>query len=530
MFICFDTEDNSRELMESGRSGFEKEITQIAAIGTKAKFYNKGNVKEFKQWLTKQPERYVYAHNLQYDLGNLFGDELDELDCTLVGGRLIKAVWGNKMFVDSFNIWPMSAKKIGEKFGIEKLEFDARSEAYVYRDVEIIEAAMSFAWKLAQDFGIKECPPTLGGLCVKVWRNLGGINCHDTNPLSRQAYYGGRVELFKSQNDSPHVCYTDINSLYPSQMLREFPAELKPWNEERMPKYGVATVTIEIPESEVCPLPYRNSDGRILYPYGRIAGTWTICEIEAAIKRGSRILHRLDCIGTDEAIRPYATFVTELYERRLASKSEPEKLFFKLLLNNLYGRLGTAGTIGRTVWRTDDNAKEGVSYGEKVLVNYQMPLSIETNWSHAAYVTAYGRIALMEYMEKIGASRMIYCDTDSTIFDCPDKKIPFPIGDKLGEMKLESWELNCETFAPKEYKFGDKYKAKGVPVKLAETFLTQGRAEFDLPFKLRESIKFYDRNNARKLSVWRKVTKVRKGGYDKKKNVGNRYLPIRISA
>lgn len=534
-FICFDTEDDSKELMEAGRSGFEKQCTQIAAITAKGtKFYNTGNVKEFLSWLMKRKEKYFYAHNLQYDLGNLFADTLDELDITMVGGRLIKAVWRDRVFLDSYNIWPMSAAKLAKAFGLEKLETTsmATDKAYVFRDVEIIRAAMLFAWELAECYGIDRCPPTLGGLCVKVWKALGGVNCHDTNPLSREAYYGGRVELFKIVNETPHVCYTDINSLYPSMMLNEFPAELQAWEGETLPKFGIARVTIKLPKTKFGVLPYRNPEGRILYPWGTITGAWTIAEINAATQRGGKVLEVHECYGTNEAIRPYHGFVTEIYDRRQQSTTPAENLMLKLLMNNLYGRLGTGGEIARSVITTFDNMEDGVRYGKKVLVKYKMPLSEETNWCHAAYVTAYGRLRLLQFMETIGIERMIYCDTDSCIFDCPDRVIPFKVSDKLGEMKLESWETSVETYEPKAYKLegdkGTRYKAKGVPVRLADLFLTTGRAEFDLPFKLRESIAFYDRSNARKLSVWRRVVKQRKGTYDKKLRSGNRYSPCQI--
>ncbi len=531
MFICFDTEDDSRELLSSGKSGFDKKVTQIAALTTGgAKFYNRGEVKLFLEWLTKQPEKYVYAHNLQYDLGNLFGEQLDQLDCTLVGGRLIKAVWRNKLFLDSFNIWPMSAKKIGERFGLEKLEFDSKSKEYVFRDVEIIFRAMEFAWKFAAEMEIETLPSTLGGLCVKVWKRFGEPNCHDSNPICKEAYYGGRVELFKQRNDEAVIAYTDINSLYPSVMVREFPAELCEWEADAndLPKYGVIKCKVKVPKTDLAVLPFRNEDGRILFPYGTFSGTWTIFEINEALKRGATILETFEVWGTDESITPYKKFVEAMYDMRLAATTESEKLMLKLLMNNLYGRLGTGGVIGRTVYQTEDNKEQGICYGEKVLVNYQMPLSVETNWCHAAYVTSYGRVALLEYMEKIGAEKMIYCDTDSCIFDCANKAIPFPIGDKLGMMKLESWETECETFAPKAYKYGKKYKAKGVPVSLAELFLTSGRVDFDLPFKMREAIKFYDRENCKRLSVWRKVEKFRRSGYDKKKQKKNRFFPLQI--
>ena len=555
-FICFDTEDDSKELLQAGKSGFDKQVTQIAAATAEGKrFYNRGNRKEFLDWLERQSEKYVYAHNLQYDLGNLFSKQLDVLDLVLVGGRVIKATWGNKIFVDSFNIWPMSAKKLGEAFGLEKLETSSMStdKDYVFRDVEIIRQAMLFAWEFCNGLQVNNLPPTLGSLAVKVWQHFGGENCHDSTELSREAYYGGRVELFKQTNDSENVCWTDINSLYPSVMLKEFPGVLECWNKHDLPKYGVAKVTIKVPETEIPVLPYRNGEGRIYYPWGTFTGSWTVAEINAAVARGAKIVKVLDCMGTNEATRPYVDYVTKLYDARLGSKSDAEKLFFKLLLNNLYGRIGSAGKIGRSIWQTTENQFDGVPYGEKVLVEYQMPLSEETNWSHAAYVTAYGRLELLRFMETIGANRMIYCDTDSCIFDTTGN-IPFPTGSKLGMMKIEQmcfscnghwtakppccnhpdrkpvdfWK-NCQTYAPKMYQAGKTFKAKGVPQRLAKEYIQTGKAEFDLPFKLRESIQFYDRANVKELSVWRRIQKENLQTYDRKKLVGNRFFPCKVN-
>src|SRR6266478_3704465 len=133
-FIVFDTEDTALELQQSGKSGFLKQVTQIAAKSREGDtFYNRGDVKGFLKWLSCRKETFFYAHNLQYDLGNLFGKELDKLDCTLVGGRLIRAVWGKKIFVDSFNIWPMAAKKLAIAFGLKKLDMDVHSKEYVFR-------------------------------------------------------------------------------------------------------------------------------------------------------------------------------------------------------------------------------------------------------------------------------------------------------------------------------------------------------------------------------------------------------------
>jgi hypothetical protein len=535
MFICADTEDDSKELMEAGESGFKKQVTQITAIAKSGKrFHNEGDVKEFLHWLCEQPERFIYFNNTQYDLGNLFGDCLDALDCTLVGGRLIKAVWGQKIFLDVFNLYQMSVEKLGKSFGLAKLKTDdmAKDKAYAMRDTEIIFRAVDFAWEFANELGLKAAPNTIGSFSVKAWKAQGGVNVHDTNPLSKEAYFGGRVELFKHRNESNKIAYTDINSLYPSALLNEFPCELIEWTEKDLPAFGIAKVRVKSPKRDLGILPYRNEDGRILYPYGEFTGIWTILEIKAALQRGYKLVDTIEVWGTNESIRPYKEYMLTCYEKRLAADNEATKLFFKLLMNSFYGRLGTGGVIGRTVYQTEENAEDGICFGEKVLVNYQMPLSKETNWAHAAYVTAYGRLRLLEFIEKIGVDAMIYCDTDSCIFDCSNGKIPFECSKELGQMKLEGWGTACETYAPKMYKTNTggemDFKAKGVPKRLAQAFIEQGRVDFDLPFKLRESIAFFDRDNAKKLSVWRNVSKVLHGKYDKKILRGNRYFPCKV--
>lgn len=609
-FVCFDTEDNSKELLLMGRSGFDKSVTQIAIItadgdkqyvGTppwdrdvaayrdilqdrktiaayKAASKEQWNI--FKQWtddlfdwqskhspdvikqgiefLRTSKQRYIYAHNLQYDLGNLFSAKLDDLDVTMVGGRLIKGVWGKKVYVDSYNIWPMKAAKIGEAFGIKKLDTASMSsdKEYVFRDTQIIQEAMTFAWRIAEGLGIKHLPPTLGGLCIKVWKHLGGENTHDSHELSREALFGGRVELFAITDDTTwnlnkpnniyqcfhgkadptnltfgkgDVAYTDLNSLYPAMMRKEYPGEMEPWTKLDLPKFGIVKCMVEQPETDLPVLPYRGKDGRILYPWGKFKGTWTVAELSTFLLLGGKMLKIYDCIGTDEGCNPYNTFVDVLYKARLECTTEAEKLFYKLLMNNLFGRLGTSGTIGRSVWQTDKNKFEGIPYGEKVLVNYQMPLSDETNWSHAAYVTAYGRLELHSYLRLIGTKYLIYCDTDSCVFNCPKRKLPFTVGKELGQMKLEGFEDVAFAFAPKMYKLGNHYKAKGVPVAQAQRFIETGKAEFDLPFKLREAMRFYDRENSKRLSVWRNVQKFKQTNYDRKKLLGNQFYPCKVN-
>jgi hypothetical protein len=319
-------------------------------------------------------------------------------------------------------------------------------------------------------------------------------------------------------------------------MRGDYPCELEDCG-QRLAPYGVANVTVRAPEGPFQPLPWRSEDGRTLYPWGKFTGTWTIPEIRLAESEGVKILRVNQCWGTAECSRPYADYVARLYDAKLRASNEAERVFFKFLMNCRYGRMGLTGKLSRTVWQTMENRDLGVPFGDKVLLDLSLPLPPETNWSHAAYVASYARIELFRWLKTVGAGSLIYCDTDSVIFDCPTKIIPFPTGTGLGEMRLESWISRCEVFAPKVYQSDARYVAKGIPKRLARKFIEEEKVEFDMPFRYREAIAYYDDKdkrglarwpNTHRLSVWRKVRRKLFRNYDRKKLSGNRFSPCKV--
>jgi hypothetical protein len=574
------SEEEAQTILKRGRASLldDKKVTQIAAITAAGEtFYNKGDVEQFLTWLRRRKEVFIYANNVQYDIGNCYGDVLDELDSTLIGTRMIKAVEDSgKIYVDVWNYWQMSVEKLGEVFGLAKLKTDnmAEDKAYVFRDCEIIREAMLYVWKFGERIGLDNVPPTIGSFGVALWKLWGGSTIHHTAEITRDGIFGGRVELFKRRNASKWVFYCDINSLYPTMMTKAFPGELEDTGKE-LKKFGVAQVTIDIPECSIAVLPWRNPDGKIFYPFGTITGVWTIEEIRAAEKRGAKILEVHNVLSTDEFHFPYRDYVQRLYKLRKESVTKVEKSFYKLLMNARYGRAGTTGVITRTCIKKDrpnifpeckrckQHHQPGICFGKRVKAKYAMPLGEEVSWIDAAYITAYGRLELLKYMEKIGAENMIYCDTDSVIFDSPDGTIPFETGGELGQMKIEtkcsacklSWHPdkpcdaifsleqfqtiraagieeenwdNIETFAPKMYVIAKQYRAKGVPRKKQREYIETGRAEFELPYKFSEAATFFDRGNTKELSVWRTVEKENRANYDKKELRGERYFPLRV--
>jgi hypothetical protein len=258
-------------------------------------------------------------------------------------------------------------------------------------------------------------------------------------------------------------------------------------------------------------------------------------------------------IGSQTAAPYYREYILAMYKRRqkllAANPAGAEALFLKLLMNNLYGQLAIGGNVSVTIDLAnalDDEGKinrDGIPFGGKFLTGIEFPLPPHVNYLHAAYVTAYGRLALQDFMRKIPADDLIYCDTDAVIFHCA-KEPPFQIGLDLGQMKLEAVISRCQTIAPKVYRLTKKLpdgkektesKAKGIPNRdgFPDKFIDEKRVEFDAPFGLRESIIYFDYykehgkdgEQSRKLSVWRTVEKRLLTEYDKKRLKKSLYFP-----
>jgi len=527
-FIVFDTEDDSPEVTKRGGSGFNKRVTQIAALTSDGKeYYSTGDVAGFLKWIQRMAPESVWAHNLQYDLGNLFADSLDEIDATTIGGRFIRCFWRGIEFRDSYNIWVCKVADLGEAFGLQKLETNVHSRRYVFRDCEIVMRALKFTQRMCAEYEIPRMPCTLGGLAVRVWKSIGGKNWQNDWPFCRHGYFGGRVELFQKEATG-NLHWTDINSLYPYCMTFDFPVAANDMRD--VEGFGIAGVKIKIPEMFVAPLPVKmeDTDGieKTAYPFGTVKGVWTFHEIRNAVEHGAQILKVYDAVGSKRGHKYYSEYVDTFYKLRMQSDNAAKKLFYKLLLNNLYGQLASRGVITKTVSMHDKRLESGArTFGTKAFLELSTAVPEHVNYMHAAYVTSYGRLELFNYMHQLG-ERMIYCDTDSVIFT---GKPPFPVGKELGQMKLVKTGRHCRTHAPKTYEFDKDFVAKGVPKQHAKEFIRKGKASYLQPFRYREACTFFDRGNKKKLSVWRPVTKELRSKYDKKRcDKSGRYFPKHI--
>jgi hypothetical protein len=446
--------------------------------------------------------------------------------------------------VDSFNLFPTRLADLGDAIGLKKLDFDANSKEYVMRDCEIICKALKHLGNTLEEFKIKKTPNTLGGMCVRVWKAMGGKNWSCFSDICHDTMFGGRVELFSKGGDGC-VMWTDVNSLYPWSMTQKYPDECV--ESRDMKEYGLTEASVSVPHQPYAPLPYRTSEkdgfsgiseGSIIFPCGSFRGTWTNHELRNAVENhGVKILKIHSSFGTDKGSDYYGDFVRKFYKRRVESKTPAYKLIYKLLMNNLYGQLGMSGKVIKTCKLTENDVKlikagklQVQMIGDNVLKEFFIPLPPHCNYLHAAYTTSYGRLRLLEFMRQVPPENMVYCDTDSLFFFAKKWKCPFPIGNGVGEMKLEDKGTKITTYAPKVYSINDVVKAKGVPRHLARKFVQEGYVEYAAPFKLREAVTFYERGNRKRLSVWRKVRKEMRTRYCKKKLVdGGRWMPLILS-
>lgn len=541
-FTAFDTEDNSLELKYTAKEpNYNKVGLQYAGISFDNEKFCTSSKEKFLQWIETSSDKIFYAHNLQYDLGNLFSDKLDELDIVMVGSRLIRVTWRGKEFRDSMNLYSMALKKVGEAFGLEKLEMNLQDDKYVYRDCEIVREAILFIYKFCIKNKMTKLSASLGGLCMKTYQSMNLKNCRLSDIEIRDCLYGGRVELF-SQGGKGNIFYTDVNSIYPWAMTLDFPDnKLKKVNHLDS-KFGYAYVKVEVPAMPVAPLPWRlpyktdeYGKGSIFYPVGTFTGCYTFYELQNAMKHGVKIVKIIEAYGTDKGHKYYAPFILRFYKARLKAKTDCEKLLYKLLMNNLYGQLAMSGKIVKSqvmdnkFYKSEIKRKDGSIrgvFGNKILVEKQFRLPDHVNILHGAYVTSYARVRLFDYLRQIEPKNLIYCDTDSMIFFNESDQLPFKISSELGEMKLEAKSNFCEVSAPKCYRFGDKFVVKGVNRDKAKNFFETGMATVMQPFKMREAINFFDRGNTKKLSVWRAVTKKKITHYRKKTLNKGIYTPI----
>jgi hypothetical protein len=465
----------------------------------------------------------IVATNLMFDFTALFYGTKYFKDAKLLlrGGGMISAKIFDITFYDTLNYSKSSVESLGRLLNLPKLvhpkflgkmyknKFEKyRLRIYNKRDCEISKLFLIQFQDVLNQLGC-ELKVTIASCSMDLYRrkympfDIEKEFIHEKDFIY-DAYFGGRTEVFKRGiNKSKDLYYLyDINSLYPSVMLNEYPLPSS-CHRSGLPRvefinnyHGVSEVTIVCPYMYYPLLPYK-LDGKLCFPVGIFRGTYNHIELRKALELGYKIRKIHKQIYYTETFYPFKKYVEELYELRLKYQSENNGIYstiVKILMNSLYGKFATKNVSEYEYVDLEsnniDNAilnKDGIGYRET---------PIECNQAYiipilSSYTTSYARLILYDHLVNLEG---IYCDTDSVI----SKKV-FETSKDLGKMKLEKTFRQFNIVKPKEYYYKDlsnHYYVKIKGIKLSDKPINDFKKAIDNKYisqlrfrKLKEAIR-----------------------------------------
>lgn len=398
-------------------------------------------------------------------------------------------------FFDSSALFPFSLRKLTSDFNVthKKKEFDydkikpdmsakdySKLLEYLSSDLKgLYEALEKFwSWPLIAKSGKAK---TLASQSVRV---LQTTLQHSISPVYpdvdrhiRQAYLGGRVEIFRPyfKSKGEKLFNYDVNSLYPHVMRENsYPDNFEAEVYEYVPKmHGIYEVVVTVPRMWLPPIGIIRK-GKYIFPVGRFKAFVTSAEIKYARKLGCTFEIKRGWVFSNGG-KIFKKFVDMLYKIRMESeRGSADNTISKLLLNSAYGKMGQRRDRERIVF--DDGSLGLRPLGEIRDVCLQVagktyrlmlePIELDSfsNVAIAAFVTANARIHMHKLMRECGRE-LYYTDTDSLF---TTRKLP--TSDKLGALKLEATYQSACFLLPKTYIADEKIVMKGFEKKKLTEF------------------------------------------------------------
>jgi hypothetical protein len=287
-------------------------------------------------------------------------------------------------------------------------------------------------------------------------------------------YYGGRTEAFKRGEFTIGLNDYDINSMYPYVMKRfDYPnpykAEYKNKITDKDLEYlGFGYFNLIAPDDLNIPILPVKLD-KLYFPVGLIKGWYDFPTIKKALDLGYEITKFGHGIIFTDVFNPFREYITRLYKDKteLSKINSPLKIIPKLLMNSLYGKFGFKYMDVEELMKESDAWAKYHHPGIPLWDGYCRVCASDTdkrlripgyvNPILSAFVTAYARLRLYEFMRMMGFDNVYYIDTDSVF---STKRIS--TSDELGDMKLEGRYNPIIIIKPKSY-FGnldDRFTAK----------------------------------------------------------------------
>jgi len=450
----------------------------------------------------------IVATNLSFDFTAVFEDTeyFNEIQTIYRGSDLLLCNYNipskkreKIKFLDTMNYAPFSVEKMGKILGNEKLEkpeYMGKRKCKTQDELNYFIEYNKQDCKITCDFmyflqnGVNKLGGALKntiastsldtyrrGYQINTWRKEQDVlNDKNIKKFIRSAYYGGRTEVY-SRGKYKNLNYYDINSLYPSQMLKSLPlpqSAIYPHKKcvSNIEKYmGVSNVKVKVPSHiNKPPLPYRTEKGKLIFPTGVFTGSFNHNELYNAILEGCEVIEINQQLIYRKSFKPFKSFINTLYNQRLKQKSnnDPNEIVTKLLMNSLYGKFGQSKKqkceITDLRFLSPEKKTNALLFDEGDIKGDKMINISEEEYDGvfsfpiiSSYITSYARIEMYKYLKQYN---VIYTDTDSIVTSeyIEDSK-------KLGEMKLESKIIEGEFYKPKMYKIVTEEEETNIKVK-----------------------------------------------------------------
>lgn len=278
------------------------------------------------------------------------------------------------------------------------------------------------------------------------------------NNIAREAYTASRVENIQAHIDDGF--YYDVNSSFPYSMTFPQPGNyLGLTNTIPDDDMYLARVKVTVRDCFLPPLPLRMKN-RLFFPTGTWEGVYNGVDLQLLEAQGGRI-EKVYEVHRFEPFDDLKHYVTEFYEKKSNAKSTFERIFYKLVLNTIYGKFAESPNKQSMMFDpkvidrdTMQMLMPGVWLAEKIVPvpHVHVPIS--------AHITSLSRKILFDLMSS--CQEVHYCDTDgfsTTEILTTDEK-------KLGALKLEKVitkeQGGADYIAAKLYRMnGQVFKGKG---------------------------------------------------------------------
>ena len=455
---------------------------RLGAVYDRKKLHEFFDEKKMFEFIKNQRDTVLYAHNFGGFDGLLFLEGVEKFEndpsyqAIVTGGKMIilKDLRRNNMFVDTYALLKGSLRQLEKDFlGEESKGYfdpampDRECMDYCGNDCVVLSKIVdAFRDIMKREFGI-EPSITTASTAHSVWRTM----CFDTvreteyGELLREYYYGGRVEVFQTEeNIYSQIAVLDVNSMYPAMMQVADcpigrPKVLTDFHKLTVEGGDFYDVTVNIPRDLfVGPLPYGHM-GKLYFPTGKFRSIFSGYELKGLEKYITNIHSRLSY----RKKKIFSEFVERLYALRRNAELHGEKaisLTAKIMLNSLYGKFAQLPDkqfcfIGEAPKKFLDLNPFECSFGKHTRFEgvYREHWR-DSNVAISATITAMARRFLYEHLSGVAPEKLYYCDTDSVHCAASEVDGKFCVSSTkaLGEWTHEGVYDKGEYLAPKMYR------------------------------------------------------------------------------